>query len=67
MPLITKIDQPLEDQGKSMMVLEVRVGIPVSGYNALGQARLIERYVSDLRELGVECRATTVLDRVELV
>ena len=60
---------PVEDQGKDMAVLEIRVGIPVRGFNALGQLRLIEEFISDLRTITAKAPTrpiVTVIDRVEI-
>jgi hypothetical protein len=57
----------VQDQDKKMMVLEIRVGIPVEGFNSLGQSRRASEYIEAVREVGADFLATTVLDKIELV
>jgi hypothetical protein len=56
----------MSDQNKDLAVLEVRIGIPVKGFNAVGQARLIEETVENLRNAVARERGVVVLDRIEL-
>lgn len=56
----------MDDQQKELAVLEVRIGIPVKGFNAVGQTRLIEETVENLRNAVTKERGVVVLDRIEL-
>ena len=55
-----------KDQDKKIMVLSLRVGIPIEGFNAQGHMKLAHDYIAALRELDEKHLATTVIDEVML-
>lgn len=55
------------DANKKLMVAELRIGIPVGGYNLVGQASVLRNLVENIRDdvAAADPRAVVVLDRVE--